>query len=47
MDDQELVVSFSYWEGAVRFQGNWGSDPVSGRGYVELTGYAHSMKGQF
>jgi predicted secreted hydrolase len=47
MADQELLVSFTYWEGAVQFQGTWGSETVSGRGYVELTGYAHSMEDQF
>jgi predicted secreted hydrolase len=33
--DQELDVSFRYWEGAVAVAGT-----QSGRGYVELTGYA-------
>ncbi|HEX8699202.1 MAG TPA: lipocalin-like domain-containing protein [Myxococcaceae bacterium] len=37
--DQELPVSVRYWEGAVRFQGSRAGQPVSGRGYVELTGY--------
>jgi predicted secreted hydrolase len=37
--DQELDVSFRYWEGAVAIAGTRGSAPVSGRGYVELTGY--------
>ncbi len=37
--DQELSHSFVYWEGAVRFQGAAANGPVSGRGYVELTGY--------
>jgi predicted secreted hydrolase len=32
--DQELDVSFRYWEGAVAVAGT-----QSGRGYVELTGY--------
>jgi predicted secreted hydrolase len=32
--DQELDVSFRYWEGAVRISGSSG-----GRGYVEMTGY--------
>ena len=39
MDDQELAHSFIYWEGAVRFSGTFAGRPVSGRGYVELTGY--------
>ncbi len=45
--DQELNVSFTYWEGAVTIEGTRDGKPVSGRGYVELTGYAHSMQGQF
>lgn len=35
MRDQELPVSVVYWEGAVDVRGS-----MSGRGYVELTGYA-------
>jgi predicted secreted hydrolase len=39
--DQELDLSFRYWEGAVAVGGSGeGGTPVSGRGYVELTGYA-------
>ncbi|MEZ4417577.1 MAG: lipocalin-like domain-containing protein [Gemmatimonadota bacterium] len=37
LDDQELVHTFRYWEGAVRVTDGAGSE---GRGYVELTGYA-------
>lgn len=37
--DQELALSFRYWEGAVQFEGTFGASGVSGRGYVELTGY--------
>ena len=33
--DQELDVSFRYWEGAVRVAGT-----SHGRGYVEMTGYS-------
>jgi len=33
--NQELQVSFIYWEGAVKVSG----DGISGKGYVELTGY--------
>jgi len=40
MRDQELNLSVLYWEGAVRVEGTRGSSPISGRGYVELTGYA-------
>lgn len=39
--DQELDVSFRYWEGAVAVEGaGEGGRPVTGKGYVELTGYA-------
>jgi predicted secreted hydrolase len=42
--DQELVTTQStgvaYWEGAVRVAGQANGKPVSGAGYVELTGYA-------
>ena len=44
--DQELNVSFIYWEGAVQVSGEAGGKQVSGSGYVELTGYARSMQGQ-
>ncbi len=35
LGNQELLVSFTYWEGAVKVVG----DGLSGKGYVELTGY--------
>jgi predicted secreted hydrolase len=42
--DQELDVSFRYWEGAVAARGTGEEGrPVTGRGYVELTGYAGEM----
>jgi predicted secreted hydrolase len=40
--DQELDVSFRYWEGAVEVAGTHHGRPVRGEGYVELTGYAPS-----
>ncbi len=45
--DQEMNVSYAYWEGAVRVMGTSGGQAVQGNGYVELTGYAGSMQGQF
>ncbi len=36
LNDQELNVSVRYWEGAVRVVG---PDGLTGRGYVEMTGY--------
>jgi predicted secreted hydrolase len=32
-------VTVHYWEGAVDIQGTASGKPVSGQGYVELTGY--------
>jgi predicted secreted hydrolase len=40
--DQELDVSFRYWEGAVEVTGTHRGRPVKGHGYVELTGYQAS-----
>jgi predicted secreted hydrolase len=45
--DQEMQVSYVYWEGAVKVEGTAGGEAVSGNGYVELTGYAGTMQGQF
>ena len=44
--DQELNVSYAYWEGAVSLSGTHAGKPVRGHGYVELTGYVKSMEGQ-
>ena len=43
--DQEMMVSFVYWEGAVTARGVMDNGPVNGRGYVELTGYGAGMGG--
>ena len=40
MADQELNVSTVYWEGATEFTGMLAGDPVTARGYIEMTGYA-------
>lgn len=45
--DQELNVSFTYWEGAVSIKGQVQGKEVSGDGYIEMTGYAESMEGEF
>ena len=42
--DQELSLSMSYWEGAVRVHGSVNGDALQGHGYAELTGY-HSRTG--
>jgi len=41
LNDQELQVSFTYWEGAVKIEGT-----QSGYGYIELTGYKDSIQGR-
>jgi predicted secreted hydrolase len=38
--NQEMNVTFRYWEGALEVAGSWGGEPVEGVGYAELTGYA-------
>ena len=38
-DNQELRGSFVYWEGVVTVTGTQGARPLTGRGYLELTGY--------
>lgn len=44
VDAQELMTrrstNVTYWEGAVTVEGRSGGRPLTGRGYVELTGYA-------
>jgi predicted secreted hydrolase len=39
LQDQEMNVSFIYYEGAIRVEGKMGEDSVEGYGYVEMTGY--------
>jgi predicted secreted hydrolase len=38
--DQEMILSIVYWEGAVDISGQSNGKPVTGRGFVEMTGYA-------
>lgn len=47
MNDQEMNVSYVYWEGAVSIRGNYLGQDVTGNGYVEMTGYFSSMEGGF
>jgi predicted secreted hydrolase len=44
---QENELSVVYWEGAMTLQGQSDGKPVSGAGYVELTGYSASLNGKF
>lgn len=45
--DQELVVSYTHWEGRARVEGRSSDKTVAGSGYVKLTGYAGSMADQY
>ncbi len=44
LPEQELITAKStrvtYWEGASRFEGTKAGKEISGKGYIELTGYA-------
>jgi predicted secreted hydrolase len=49
VDDQELVggrTGVSYWEGAIDVQGTRRGEPIRGRGYLEMTGYAGPALGE-
>jgi predicted secreted hydrolase len=46
IQDQELPLTLAYWEGAVQITGTTEGTPISGRGYVELTGYADRGGGE-
>jgi len=39
LNDQELNLLYRYWEGAVAVRGTRDNNPITGQGYVELTGY--------
>jgi predicted secreted hydrolase len=44
LDDQELKLgAITYWEGAIDADGTRDGKPIKGRGYLELTGYAHRL----
>jgi predicted secreted hydrolase len=46
LDNQELVVPpISYWEGAIQAAGRRAGREITGRGYMELTGYAGELTG--
>jgi predicted secreted hydrolase len=50
VDAQELTgprSGVSYWEGAIDVVGTKGGQPISGRGYLEMTGYAGPAMGNF
>jgi len=39
INNQELNLSYRYWEGAVAIRGSKKGMPITGQGYVELAGY--------
>jgi len=43
--DQEMTLTFTYYEGATTIRGTMEGAAVSGRGYVELTGYGSEQGG--
>lgn len=43
--NQEMNVSYVYWEGAINAVGEIAGESVAGRGYVELTGYGAGQAG--
>ncbi len=45
--DQELNLTFTYWEGAVKIRGVQNGESILGNGYVELTGYSGAFAGDF
>jgi len=45
--DQELNLTYTYWEGAVSIEGTYQGQAVNGKGYIEMTGYAGSFAGEF
>jgi predicted secreted hydrolase len=50
IDAQELSgprSGVSYWEGAIDVEGTRAGKPISGRGYLEMTGYAGAAMGNF
>ena len=50
VDAQELTGArsgVSYWEGAIDVEGTRAGQPVTGRGYLEMTGYAGRALGEW
>jgi predicted secreted hydrolase len=45
VEDQELNLTVTYWEGAIRVNGTRAGRPVHGVGYLELTGYGDVAPG--
>jgi predicted secreted hydrolase len=47
ISDQEMILAYTYWEGAVDATGTRNGGLISGIGFVEMTGYANSFAGEF
>ena len=47
LPNQEMNLSYAYWEGAVEVTGTTSGSFISGAGFVEMTGYANSIGGEF
>jgi predicted secreted hydrolase len=50
LPDQEIragAPQVTYWEGEVKVQGRKNGTPITGQGFVELTGYAGAMGSRF
>jgi predicted secreted hydrolase/threonine/homoserine/homoserine lactone efflux protein len=43
--DQEMDLTYTYWEGAVSILGSRLGSPVAGYGFVEMTGYVGGLAG--
>lgn len=47
LTDQELALSYAYWQGVVRVEGKRDGQAISGDGYVEVDGLCWLHAGQF
>ena len=45
LPDQELALDpVAYWEGAVDLSGTRSGQPITGEGYLEMTGYSGPLQ---
>ena len=45
--NQEMQTGIEYWEGAIDVSGTKSNRPISGQGYLEMTGYTESIQRNF
>lgn len=45
--NQEINLSYTYWEGTVTVKGIYQDEEIHGVGFEKLIGYADSMEGEF